>query len=135
METLRILPLSGTLHAMYRPVNCPKGTPVLSGGSVTPCYVAVAHGTVRGLGKVTDRRVAALLRTVPPQSHGPAEVTGAGRPLPDRWHSKDLPIMATCRSKSCRPGVGGGDDGRLGVTAAAIRLRRYPCADARMRAG
>ena len=63
MEALQTLPLSGALHATYRPAKCPKGTPAMTDGSVTPCYLAIAHGTIRGLGTVTDRRIAVLLHS------------------------------------------------------------------------
>src|SRR5262249_3857506 len=62
-DASRTLPLRGTLHATYNPTKCPKGTPVMTNGSVTPCYLVIAHGTIPNLGKTTDRRVAIILHS------------------------------------------------------------------------
>jgi hypothetical protein len=63
MDRSRTLPLHGTLHATYNPAKCPAGTPAMTDGSVTPCYLVIAHGTISNLGRVVDRRVAILLHS------------------------------------------------------------------------
>ena len=63
MDASRTLPLRGTLHATYNPTKCPAGTPLMTEGSLTPCYLVIAHGTIPGLGKVVDRRVAIVLHS------------------------------------------------------------------------
>ena len=60
-ETLR---LSGTLPATLKESKCPPGVPVMTRGSITPCYLAVARGTLPGLGKVSDRRIVVILDPV-----------------------------------------------------------------------
>jgi hypothetical protein len=62
-DAARTLPLRGTLQAAYNPTKCPTGTPVLTNGSVTPCYLVIAHGTIPSLGKTADRRIAIILHS------------------------------------------------------------------------
>src|ERR1051325_9883190 len=63
MDRSRTLPLQGTLHARYNRTKCPTGTPAMTEGTLTPCYLVNARGTIPSLGKVVDRRVAILLHT------------------------------------------------------------------------
>src|SRR5262249_40432902 len=58
-DRARAFPLRDeTLHATYDPTKCPPGTPATTEGSVTPCYLVIAHGKLSSLGKVVDRRIA-----------------------------------------------------------------------------
>jgi len=61
--TSRTVPLHGTLQAAYNPTKCPAGTPMKTEGSLTPCYLVIAHGTITSLGKVVDRRVIMVLHS------------------------------------------------------------------------
>jgi len=59
----RTLPLSGLLHATYSATKCPAGTPAMTEGSLTPCYLVIAHGTIQALGNVVDRKIAVVLHS------------------------------------------------------------------------
>ena len=56
--------LSGTLPATWKGTKCPPGVPVMTRGSLTPCYLVIARGTLPGLGKVTHRRIVVVLDPV-----------------------------------------------------------------------
>src|SRR5215475_1199439 len=57
------LPMRETLHATYNSTKCPAGTPQMTNGSLTPCYLVIAHGTISSLGKAVDRRLAIVLHS------------------------------------------------------------------------
>jgi hypothetical protein len=61
MRPSETLQLSGTLPATWKGTKCPPGVPTMTRGSLTPCYLTLAHGTLPGLGKVTHRRIVVVL--------------------------------------------------------------------------
>jgi len=64
MRPSETLQLSGTLPATLKDTKCPPGVPTLIRGSITPCYLALARGTLPALGKVTHRRIVVVLDPV-----------------------------------------------------------------------
>jgi hypothetical protein len=61
MRLSQTVQLSGTLPATWKGTKCPPGVPVMIRGSLTPCYLVIARGTLPGLGKVTHRRIVVVL--------------------------------------------------------------------------